>query len=240
MFSDRGKKADGPSITMTQIIFIVIAMLTFFFGFSFCNTAQAATKETFEGTACKAMITTQEVTDSIFMPSYKNACTTVIKEYSLKDKTEDDVMDLVAQGMAFGWWMTNKGKTTDLWTNEKGVLKASGTSCLAVVKIVFTDTDKLDEDEREKINNITQDDIREYLQETDKNDEYTYHTYIQSSGGPGTYKIRSGIDIDREYYIAIASPSSSRMQDVFGKGVQASSGVIFARTGKLPEDCKVL
>ncbi|MGM5480997.1 MAG: hypothetical protein ACQESE_01155 [Nanobdellota archaeon] len=203
-----------------QIITITVAIITLIAISSIWNQAHGSVKESFDGVACRATIHAHDITDTVFTPGIEKSCATRERRISLKDKTKDDLIKELEKLMANSWLMVNEGRSDDLW-EEDAPLKKAGYSCMATDHIFFEDVDKRDFEEEM----ITPEEIRAHMKESYKNDDYTYHMYIQGHGGVGTYKITDNVTFNNEYIISIASPHFNifTREDEFATGLILSS-----------------
>ncbi|MFP4195175.1 MAG: hypothetical protein ACLFSN_00235 [Candidatus Woesearchaeota archaeon] len=207
MFS--GKKGEFLTKVIVVLVSLIILMML-------ANQLHGSVKDSTEGLSCKAMLVNQHATQSsIVLPNFKNACETVDKKISLKDKSKEDVMKELANILAEAWWTTNEGKTKGMWSDKQYLLAKQGYDCLVRYHVFFEDVEKRDFDEEK----ITPEELKLYLEDTYKNDEYTYHQYFQVGGGSGAYEIANDIYFASngpEYVVSLASPKLSYVADKAG------------------------
>ena len=219
MFSDK------TAMGMAQIASIIAILVAFLVLIPLNLNLTRNVEESTEGAACRAMLKAQGLSESnILIPNFKNSCATTAIDISLKNKDKEDVLKEIAQRMTNAWWIVNQGKTKGLWSN-KGILGSSGYDCMIVYSIRFTDVDK-----KAFEGAITQDEVRSYMSNRYKNDDMTYHQYIQHSGGAGVWEVTSDLDNFQrtDFAISLASPKTSWSSDLFGTQTDATTVILLS------------
>lgn len=229
----RSKKSQAQLSTLNKIIIVLVSFMIIL---GLMSTIKTNFEETTEGAACRSSIVARDKTmESPLIPNIESACETITHEISLEDYSEkDEVIEQVAKKMMNAWWMSNQGKTTNLWSDRT---MFGGTQCTTLYMIELEDTE--DKDFEEQV--ITRREIEEFLEENYYNDKYTYHNYIQVSGGTGSYHVETDMIIDdtKTYTISIASPDIGWLR---GKSAEEATTILILSDmeSSMDEGCVIM
>lgn len=184
------------------IIRYLIVIITFILLLSIFNNITTNVEETSEGAKCRTSISARSLTkDKLLIPTVSAACEPIDKRISLDGMTKRDLMREVSDYMANAWWMTNQGRTSELWDDSS--ILGDDVECVTLYYITLDDVDKRDFED----DTVTSEELKEFMEYEQHNDQYTYHQYIQVSGGNGVYEIQDDIEMGPEFYtISMVSP----------------------------------
>ncbi|MGM5480176.1 MAG: hypothetical protein ACQESC_01830 [Nanobdellota archaeon] len=220
MFLANTKK--GDNINFPQILIITLLVLGLIIMSSFFIQTKANVSDSMEGVACRGMITMEDVGGTLgpLAPTFDNSCATLTKNISLKGKNKSMIMREIADMVAYAWWMTNEGRTRNLWDGDHP-LGEMNIDCMVVFHVHFIDADKSLFNGQE----ITEQELETFFKETkkEKNGDLTYKQYIQRQAEGGSYDFDNiTLSESDEFTISLVSPEWSGFKSV-AKALQGES-----------------